>query len=103
MAEMVGDGDEVIFGIPGFFFPAFDFWGIFSSSASISLWPVCVQLYIAPGRRSPVVFLELYLSPLPRRSGCGDGGRPRRAGVTASWDPPGDVIDGPDCQLVRCF
>jgi len=35
MAEMVGDGDEVIFGIPGFFFPAFDFWGIFSSSISL--------------------------------------------------------------------
>ena len=82
---------------PGILFPRFRFLGNFF------LFNFTVHLYIAPGRRSPVVFLELYLSPLPRRSGCGGGGRPRRTRVTASWDPPGDVIDGPDCQLVRCF
>jgi hypothetical protein len=45
MAEMVGDGDEVVFGIPGFYFFSFRFLGNFSL---FNFTVACVCSYTSP-------------------------------------------------------
>lgn len=104
MAEMVGDGDEVVFGIfGGGKISPLDFGGFFLSSFP-SLWP-CVQKAIyASG--SPVVFLASFIYRLGTAATCDalvcasvdcggrSGGRPCRTS---------DVIHGPDVSWLGAF
>jgi hypothetical protein len=95
MAEMVGDGDEVVFGIAGF---CFDFWGNFFPP-SISLCPVRAAIYRLWSPLAGRLPRALSIASAPTLSGCGDGGRPRRARVTARWGQTGDVTDRPGLSV----
>jgi hypothetical protein len=102
MAEMVGDGDEVVFGIFGG--ENFLLWILGDFSSSVSLCP-CVQLYVRlwfAGRLPRALSIA---SALLRRLICACGGR--RAAVPHSCDcktgPPSDVIHGPDVSWFGAF